>query len=140
MATLGLTAIVVVVAQILGLALQLGPLAVWSQLIAAGRRYIDGGARRVVAVRHRRRGRSRTGLACAVRHADGGGRSSRIRIAHHSGRNVATGAPDGSGHCSAFFRPGTRGAILLIGAVVGIIYGIAMAPTVRSRRSSASHW
>lgn len=126
-ATLGLTAIVVVVAQILGLALQLGPLAVTGQLTV-----LQGDDASTAALV----GSSLSGIAGAV----AAGLASLVlsgMLTVVVGRAVF-GSPITVGETWRRVRGRIWallglsalelvGAILLIGAVVGIIYGIAMA-------------
>lgn len=126
-ATLGLTAIVVVVAQILGLALQLGPLAVTGQLTV-----LQGDDASTAALV----GSSLSGIAGAV----AAGLASLVlsgMLTVVVGRAVF-GSPITVGETWRRVRGRIWallglsalelvGAVLLIGAVAGIIYGIAMA-------------
>ena len=91
-ATLGLTTVVVVIAQIIALILQVGPLAATGRTRgAAWRGGVDGRGPGFVRLRPRRRDHHAAVVDPAQRHADGHRGPGGVRRGHHHRRGMAAG-------------------------------------------------
>ena len=101
-ATLGLTTVVVVIAQLIGLVLQIGPLAAMGELgVLARRGGVDGRGSGLVCLRARQRDHHAAVVDRAQRHAHGHRGSGGVRRGHHDRRGVAAGPRATACPCSA---------------------------------------